>query len=200
MKNEDLFKELIKRVETCTKCERMEHRRKVLGTQCGNLHSHILFIGEAPGRLGAELSGVPFLGDQTGDNFNNFLGSINLSRQKIFITNTVLCNPRDLAGNNDKPLDSEINKCSVYLRSVIQIVNPKIIITLGGKALKGLDYINKHNIVLKRDVSAPQKWWKYTVFPLYHPSPKAFMTRSEELQYSDYARLCEYIRTITDIG
>lgn len=196
MKSEELFKELITRVEVCTKCERMEHRRKVLGPQCGDIHSHILFIGEAPGRLGADQSGVPFMGDQTADNFNNFLGSINLSRKKLFITNAALCNPRDFTGNNDKPLDSEINKCSVHLRSVIQIVNPKIIVTLGGKALKGLDYINKHKIALKKDVANPQKWWKYTVFPLYHPSPKAFMTRPQDLQFLDYARLSEYLRTI----
>ena len=167
MTKEMLFEELVNKVSSCNGCPRMEKRTRVLGLACGKLDAQILFIGEAPGRLGADISGIPFTGDQTGDNFNEFIESIHWNRDMFFITNAVLCNPRDNAGNNAPPLDSEIKRCSVYLEKLIEIIRPKLIITLGNKALKGLGYIKKHNIELKSGVARIHQWNSTLVFPLY---------------------------------
>ena len=175
-------------------CSRMTGREGVLGLQCGSLDCEILFIGEAPGRLGADISKVPFHGDQTGDNFEELIESINWNRKMFFITNAVLCNPLDDNGNNDKPKNPEIKNCSTYLKQVIELIKPKLIITLGEKALKGLYYINRHNIVLKNCVAHPYEWNDYTVFPLYHCSPKAFIHRSKNLQLQDYRKLSDYVK------
>lgn len=192
----DNFNNLVSCVKSCDKCKRMLEREGVLGLQCGSINSRVLFIGEAPGRLGADISKVPFSGDQTGKNFEELITSIGWSRKQFFITNAVLCNPRDKLGNNEKPKDSEIKNCSIYLKEVIDLINPKIIVTLGGKALKGLHYISKHNIVLKENVATPVYWNGYTVFPLYHCSPKAFISRGKQLQLQDFKLLSEYAKEI----
>lgn len=188
------FQRIIRTVKSCQRCARITDREGVLGLQCGSLDCKILFIGEAPGRLGADISRVPFSGDQTGDNFEEFIKSINWNRKMFFITNAVLCNPLDDNGNNAKPKDSEIKKCSVYLKQAIEVIKPKLIVTLGEKALKGLNYIDRHNIVLKDDVGHPCDWNAFTIFPLYHCSPKAFIHRSKNLQLQDYKRLSDYVK------
>ena len=189
------FNEIVLEVKNCDKCKRMINKEGVLGTQCGSINIEILFIGEAPGRLGAEISKVPFSGDQTGKNFEELIKSINWSREKFFITNAVLCNPLKNNGDNDSPKDLEIKECSIYLKQIIELIKPKLIVTLGGNALKGLNYIHKHNIKLKENVAQPFNWNGYTVFPLYHCSPKAInIWRSKELQLEDFRKLRDYVK------
>jgi uracil-DNA glycosylase len=191
----DKFESLIHSVEKCRRCTRMIDIEGVLGAQCGSLDSKVLLIGEAPGRLGANISRIPFSGDQTGGNFEELIKSINWNRKMFFITNAVLCNPLDESGNNDKPKDSEIKNCSLYLEQIIDLINPKLIVTLGKNALKGLNYIEKHNIVLKNHVAQPYLWNTYTVFPLYHCSPRVFnIYRSKNLQLEDYRKLSIYVK------
>ena len=76
-------------------CERMYGRTRVLSEKNGNIDSKVIFIGEAPGRLGADRTGIPFYGDQAGKNFEWLLQFAGVTRQQVFITNAVLCNPRD---------------------------------------------------------------------------------------------------------
>ena len=74
-----------------------------------------MFIGEAPGRKGADRTRVPFSGDQSGANLDRFLGSIGLTREQIFITSAALCNPRTESGANRKPtlrFIIRVRKCS----------------------------------------------------------------------------------------
>jgi DNA polymerase len=73
----------------------MCNRRKVLSANNGNLNSKVVFIAEAPGRLGAECTGIPLYGDKTGENFEMLLGNIGWKREDVFITNSILCNPQD---------------------------------------------------------------------------------------------------------
>src|SRR5579883_877427 len=62
---EQKFQRLVKNVQACHYCPRMEGRTRVLGPANGSLDADILFIAEAPGRLGADSSGIPLMGDQT---------------------------------------------------------------------------------------------------------------------------------------
>ncbi|MGH9433394.1 MAG: uracil-DNA glycosylase family protein, partial [Terriglobia bacterium] len=90
----------------------MKCSRKVLSDRNGDWSAEILFVAEAPGRLGAEVTGVPLFGDRTGDRFEEILKRMKLRRSDVFITNAVLCNPRDDDGNNDTPKRLEIDNCS----------------------------------------------------------------------------------------
>src|SRR6266550_1115753 len=78
----------------CTLCPAMCERTAVLGELNGSLDVRVMFIGEAPGRKGADRTRIPFSGDQSGRNFERFLSSIDLTRTEIFITSAALCNPR----------------------------------------------------------------------------------------------------------
>ena len=107
--NQELkFRALEHDARACDACPRMRGRRRVLGAGNGSLHTRLLFVAEAPGRLGAEMSGIPLHGDQTGKNFERLLAAVGLRRDDVFITNAVLCNPQSPAGVNDKPTRAEI--------------------------------------------------------------------------------------------
>lgn len=101
MKSKQLrFADLVERVRHCTLCPRMAQRTRVLGPPNGNLDSSVVFIAEAPGRLGADKFGIPLFGDETGRNFEWLISKAGINRDEIFITNAVLCNPRAADGKN----------------------------------------------------------------------------------------------------
>ncbi len=75
------FEALVQSIQNCNLCPRMQCRRKVFSEANGNLNSKVLFIAEAPGRLGADHTGIPLHGDKTGDNFETLLQSVNWDRK-----------------------------------------------------------------------------------------------------------------------
>ncbi len=187
------FEMLVENTTRCNLCARMFERTGVLSEKNGNIDSKVVFIGEAPGRLGADRTGIPFHGDQTGQNFERLLQFAGLTRQQIFITNAVLCNPRDEKGNNSTPNREEVRNCSLYLGMLINIIEPEIIIPLGQCALRSLHIIEAHQIELRQDVRKPVKWDKYTIMPMYHPSPRATINRSIDNQKGDFSFLGEIL-------
>jgi uracil-DNA glycosylase family 4 len=190
---ENRFADLIQAVQHCTLCPRLCGRTKVLSQCNGNLHSALLFVAEAPGRLGADRTGVPLCGDQSGDNFERLLGAVGWSRESVFTTNAVLCNPQDDSGNNGTPTPEEIANCSFYLEMTINVVNPAVIATLGATALKALEQICPHKLALKDAVAKPMSWAGRTLFPLYHPGPRALVHRGFAKQTSDFLRLAKLV-------
>ena len=142
------FEDLIQSVQHCDLCDRLACRNKILSEANGNIKSKVLFIAEAPGRLGADRTGIPLFGDCTGNNFEAFLSSIGWNRENVFITNAVLCNPRQENGNNATPTNEEVENCSVYLEMAISLVDPDVIVPLGLTALSALNMIRPHNITV----------------------------------------------------
>src|SRR5947207_3513945 len=132
------FARLVADAAACTLCPALCGRAAVLSELNGPLNARVMFIGEAPGRKGADRTRIPFSGDQSGKNFDRFLASINLKRSQIFITSAALCNPRKAKGANRRPSATEIRNCSGFLRRTIDLINPRIIVTLGGVALEAL--------------------------------------------------------------
>ncbi len=187
------FETLVGNATRCNLCARMFERTRVLSEKNGNINSKVVFIGEAPGRLGADRTGIPFHGDQTGQNFERLLQFAGLTRQQIFITNAVLCNPRDEKGNNSAPNKDEVRNCSLYLSMLIDIIEPEIIVPLGQCALRSLHIIEAHQIELRHHVRKPVKWDKYTIMPMYHPSPRAAINRSIDTQKGDFSFLGEVL-------
>src|SRR5579875_2260615 len=142
------FSQLVEQVQVCRLYERMEGRRRVLSAANGNLHAKVLFIAEAPGRLGGDRCGIPLSQVQTGRNFTLLLQAAGLTREEIFITNAVLCNPRDEDGRNAPPTMRELRNCSYHLRQTLDILSPRTIVTLGQAALRALRRIAPHEIEL----------------------------------------------------
>lgn len=146
-----------------------------------------MFIGEAPGRQGGDRTRVPFSGDQSGRNFTRFIASINLPREEIFITNSVLCNPRRASGANRAPTRSEITNCSEFLRRQIEVVSPRVIVTMGRVSLEALRAIEYHRLNLREAAGKVFEWSGRLLVPLYHPSPQVLAShRREAEQLRDY--------------
>jgi len=149
--------------------------------------ARVMFIGEAPGRKGADRTRVPFSGDQSGANFDRFLNSIGLTRREIFITSAALCNPRSESGANRKPTRKELENCSGFLRRAIEVVDPRVIVTLGSVALEALKRIQYHQLNLKESAARIHSWNDRVLVPIYHPSPQVLAShRREAEQLQDY--------------
>jgi uracil-DNA glycosylase family 4 len=190
------FARLAKEVRTCTRCPRMASSVHVIGPASGSINSPIMIIGEAPGRLGADASAIPFHGDRAGDNFEALLEQVGLSRHDCFITNAALCNPKDENGNNATPSRLEIQNCSAFLKRQIDLVNPKIVVTLGAQALNALKSIEPHNVDLSSAIRKTWMWYGRTLIALYHPGQRAMIHRSFFNQLADYRFLAEtFLRT-----
>ncbi len=190
---EERFVEFIQSLQHCNLCSRLCERVKILSEANGNINSKVLFIAEAPGRLGADKTKIPLFGDKTGDNFEMLLGNIGWKRDEIFITNAILCNPRSQDGNNATPTQDEIQNCNSYLEMTINLLQPEVIITLGTVALDALNYITKHHVKLSNDVGKKIKWNGKTLIPLYHPGPRAAIHRSLPKQRADFISLAKLV-------
>ena len=190
-----LFLELVEAARACRRCPRMEGRTRALGPGNGPLDARVLFVAEAPGRLGAERTGVPLSGDQTGRNFDLFLMGAGISRGDVFVTNAVLCNPRKLDGRNDRPRSDELRNCSGHLRALIDLLDPPWVVSLGRAALDALDLIEPHALVLAHDVGLAAPWYGRRLVPLYHPGPRALIRRPAARQAADYVALAALLTT-----
>jgi uracil-DNA glycosylase family 4 len=177
----------------CELCPRMRHRARVLGPQNGTADAKVMFIAEAPGRLGADRTGVPLFGDKSGDNFEHLLASIGWRRETVFVTNAVLCNPRAESGLNGTPTAEEIRNCSIFLSATIRLIDPAYIVTLGASALAALANIVPHNFELSRHVRHLLRWNGRNLIVLYHTGPRAVAQRSLLNMESDFQRLREVI-------
>jgi uracil-DNA glycosylase len=167
----------------------MAGRTRAIGPGNGPLDARVLFVAEAPGRLGADLTGVPLSGDQTGRNFDALLVQAGIERARVFVTNAVLCNPRTPDGRNDRPHARELANCSDYLRATIDLLEPPWVVSLGRAALDALSLIERHDRVLARDVGTATHWYGRRLVPLYHPGPRAVARRGFRQHAADYAAL-----------
>lgn len=183
----DRFAALAAEAALCTRCPAMCERAAVLSELNGSFDARVMFIGEAPGREGADRTRIPFSGDRSGENFERFLASIDLKRSEIFITSAALCNPRAASGANRRPQASEIQTCSDFLSRTIGLVNPRVVVTLGTVALEALKLVHCHDFDLRHDAGTIRAWNSRWLVPLYHPSPQVLITsRKEAAQLRDY--------------
>jgi len=191
----DSFNQLVKDAASCTLCPAMCGRTAVLSARNGSPEARVMFIGEAPGRKGADRTRVPFSGDQSGANLDRFLDSIKLTREEIFITSAALCNPRSESGANRRPAQKELKNCSSFLRRTIEVVNPRVIVTLGSVALEALKRIQYHEFNLKESAAQIQSWNNRVLVPIYHPSPQVLAShRREAEQLQDYQVVAKAVR------
>jgi len=191
------FGALASEAQKCVVCEAMRDKTAVLSELNGTLEPRVFFVAEAPGRQGADRTRKPFHGDKSGENFQVLLDSIGLNREEIFITNSVLCSPRKPNGANRRPLKTEMNNCSGYLRRTLEVVEPKLVVALGSVALEALKAVDGHQLTLKADVGKVIKWNGRELMPLYHPSPQVIAShRNMKMQMADYAGLGRALRRL----
>ncbi|MCZ6513469.1 MAG: uracil-DNA glycosylase [Nitrospinae bacterium] len=193
--SQDEFERLTRQAAGCTTCPSMIQQSAVLGPGNGSIDSEILFVAEAPGRFGGARTGIPFSGDKSGDNFETLIAHIGLTRNDIFVTNAVLCNP--LAnGNNRRPTTKEIGNCSHYLQTVLELMRPRVVVTLGGVGLEAINRILGTRYKLAEVIGKPQRSERFTLLPLYHPSPRVTnWKRPLSVQKRDFKKILKIVQS-----
>lgn len=165
--------ELRGRVMVCVKCANLAAARKNVVFGVGDIHSLLMFVGEAPGADEDE-QGEPFVG-KAGQLLTKIIETMGLSRGKVYIGNILKCRP-DTPGQafgNRKPTLDEMATCKPYVVSQIEIIRPKVIVALGATAVEGL-LGNKTGITRLRG-----NWQSFRgipVMPTYHP---AYLLRNQ---------------------
>jgi uracil-DNA glycosylase len=195
------YEELVQKIKTIAE----NYKDELTGgwiTGDGPIPCDILFVGEAPGKTEVA-EGKPFVG-MAGKTFEGYLNSIELSRDRVRITNTCFVRPiktkEGASGrttvSNRPPKPKEIEMFREVLDEEIALVNPKLIITLGNVPLKRLTKFKSigecHGQLYFNDEV------KRYIFPMYHPSSLTY-NRSEEFAQSykeDWQKLKEALRTL----
>jgi len=177
-------------VRNCTDCPLSGGRNNAVPGE-GNSQAEVMFIGEAPG-FHEDREGRPFVGP-AGKLLDGLLGSIGTNREDVFIANMVKCRPPD----NRDPAPAEMAACTKYLDRQIELVNPKLIVTLGRFAFGR--YFPGEGITKARGQLKEKDGRK--IFPVLHP---AAVLRREELRptmMEDFKAISEILEgKIEDAG
>lgn len=185
----ELMEPLIKEIKECKKCDLWKTRNKPLVGD-GPVHADILVIGESPGYY-EDLQGRAFVGE-AGKILDQLLEIANLTRKEIYITNVLKCHPP----RNHNPNRQEIDACIEYLYRQIEIIKPKIILTLGKFASK--EVFEKFNLGFSRiseihgrafEAGSTESLGKIRIIPLYHPAVACYHNEMLDVLKKDFEEL-----------
>lgn len=168
----------------CQRCKlaRLGRTQVVFGT--GNPHATIMFVGEAPG-FHEDRQGEPFVG-AAGKLLNDLLQSAGLSRSEIYIANVIKCRPP----NNRDPEPDEVDTCKPFLLQQIQMINPKLVCTLGNWATQTL-LGRKVGITKVRGQAFHLK--DFVIFPMLHPAAALHQGGLLDPLREDFRKLKDYL-------
>jgi DNA polymerase len=178
------LKELLMAARQCTRCAELASTRTSVVFGAGNADAELMFVGEAPG-ANEDLQGLPFVG-AAGKLLEQLLGEIGLSRTEVFIANVLKCRP---PGNRD-PQPGEIANCQPYLVRQIELIEPRVICTLGNFATK---LLRADPAGISRVHGEPEvrTIGEHTVrlYPLFHPAAALYTPSMAETLRADFVRL-----------
>lgn len=176
MKNLSFFD---KSMNKCQKCALLVLSRNLIVHGYGDPHAQLMFVGMAPGRNGADITGVPFTRDPSGVLFQECLIHAGFSLdtdprcehpqlKNVYVTNLVKCNPKDADGNNRTPSLEEIKNCASHYEQELANINPEVVVLFG-------KVVTEH--ILKKKISKfsvlhnkPITYENWTFLPFIHPS------------------------------
>lgn len=162
------MKAIVAEVITCRTCELWRQRSNPVPGE-GNVDAPVIFIGEAPG-YSEDVKGRPFVG-AAGKLLDELLSEIGLSRGDIYIANVLKCRPPE----NRDPSSDEVAACTPFLDRQIQIIGPKLIVTLGRHATSYI--LSKAGFPVEgitelhgRTFTTRLLGLQVTVIPTFHPA------------------------------
>jgi uracil-DNA glycosylase family 4 len=174
-------------VAGCTACALAEGRTQVVFGS-GSATADLMFVGEAPG-FHEDKNGVPFVG-AAGKLLSKLLDGIGLSRDEVYIANVLKCRP---PGNRD-PQPEEIASCEPHLFKQIELIQPKLIATLGNFSTKLLS--GKPNGITQvhgREQKVTLGGMDVTLYPIFHPAAALYTPRMLQVLEEDFARIPELL-------
>jgi uracil-DNA glycosylase len=182
------LKAVFHQAKGCTRCPQLAATRTTVVFGSGNADADLMFVGEAPGRH-EDLQGVPFVG-QAGKLLDQLLGEIGLTRGDVFVANVLKCRP---PGNRD-PHPAEVDACQDYLFKQVELIEPRVICTLGNFATKllrgdptGITRLRGRPEVR---VVGPRA---VRLYPIFHPAAALYTPANVEILRADFVRLPELL-------
>ncbi len=181
-RREDLVA-LYRRARGCTACPLSESRIQVVFGH-GNADADLAFVGEAPG-FHEDQQGVPFVG-RAGQLLDELLAENGLEREDVFIMNVLKCRPPE----NRDPQPEEIETCRPYLDAQVELIEPRVICTLGNFSTKllrgdptGISRLHGQAEIITIGNRAVR------LYPLYHPAAALYTRSLLETLREDFARI-----------
>jgi uracil-DNA glycosylase family 4 len=176
-----------RQVAGCTRCRLAQGRTQVV-FGVGDSQADLMFVGEAPG-FHEDKQGYPFVG-QAGKLLDQLLGGIGLERSNVYIANVLKCRP---PGNRD-PAPDEIQACESHLFRQIELIQPRVVATLGNFATK---LLSGKPTGITRVHGAEQEVTlggsRVLLYPLYHPAAALYTPRMLQVLEQDFSRLPELL-------
>jgi DNA polymerase len=180
----DALKQVFATANACVRCQELAATRKNVVFGAGNANADLMFVGEAPGASEDE-QGLPFVG-RAGKLLSTLLEEIGLSRPDVFIANVLKCRP---PGNRD-PQPIEIENCREYLYRQVELIQPRVICSLGNFSTKllrddptGITRLHGQPEVLTLGARAVR------LYPIFHPAAALYTPRMLETLREDFSRL-----------
>ncbi len=170
-------------VEACTRCRLATGRSQVV-FGAGDPHADLMFVGEAPG-FHEDKQGIPFVG-QAGKLLDKLLAGIGLERSEVYIANVLKCRP---PGNRD-PQPDEIESCEPHLFKQIELIQPRVVATLGNFATKLLS--GKPTGITRvhgQEQEVTLGGNRVLLYPLYHPAAALYTPAMLNILQEDFRRL-----------
>jgi uracil-DNA glycosylase len=186
-RREELKRIYLEEARDCVRCPLSRTRTNVV-FGAGDADADLLFVGEAPG-ANEDREGLPFVG-RAGALLNELLAEIGFERDQVFVANVLKCRPPD----NRDPTPGEIEACEEYLRRQVDLIEPRVICTLGNFATKllrsdpaGITRVHGHpevRVIGRRAVR---------LYPLYHPAAALYTPAMLETLRADFASIPELL-------
>ena len=187
------LREYSEHVASCTRCALAQGRTQVVFGS-GSPDADLVFVGEAPG-FHEDKQGIPFVG-QAGKLLDKLLSGIGLTRADVFVANVLKCRP---PGNRD-PLPEEIAACEPHLFRQIELLEPKLVATLGNFATKllsgkptGITRVHGH----PQEVTLGAR--TVVLYPLYHPAAALYTPSMLKVLEEDFARIPELLDQVAAV-
>jgi uracil-DNA glycosylase len=180
--------EVYNQASVCEKCPLSETRNRVV-FGAGDSDADLMFVGEAPGAE-EDRQGLPFVG-RAGAFLTELLEGIGMNREEVFVANVLKCRP---PGNRD-PQPEEIDSCRPYLEQQVQLIEPRVICTLGNFATKLLT-ANPTGITKVRGTAQEHVIGGRSVYmlPLFHPAAGLRTPRVAEQLREDFELIPEMLQ------
>jgi DNA polymerase len=176
----------------CTRCRLAEGRTQVVFGN-GDANADLMFVGEAPG-FHEDKQGFPFVG-QAGKLLDQLLAGIGLTRDMVFVANVLKCRP---PGNRD-PMPDEIEACESHLFRQVELIQPKVVATLGNFSTK---LLSGKQLGITRVHGQPQDVTlggrKVVLYPLYHPAAALYTPSMLNVLQEDFARIPELLGRVLE--
>jgi len=184
----EALKQVFAQAQRCVRCQELAVTRNSVVFGAGNADADLMFVGEAPGASEDE-QGLPFVG-RAGKLLDTLLEEIGLARKDVFIANTLKCRP---PGNRD-PLPVELDNCREYLDRQVELIQPRVICSLGNFATKLLradpaGITRVHGRAEQLTLGART----VRLYPVFHPAAALRTPRMLETLREDFGRLPELL-------